>query len=339
MNKQKSNQNISTNLYFINSSEKLLDCVASETGIIDAKKWNRGLDSVLSGTEEDEEDENEEEEVDRHEEETESTSEPSSSRTTTSSDSDVIDDDDDVIFKSLEDDFNKKLDVNKPAKKEKKHSSHHHHSHEKNTDREVKRCLDSILDQVVLDVTSSNEIGREKKKSTPPNIALKTLDSNSKKNLPNNLNTVFRFTQNALGILKVQKYLAIEVLDFVNNINIKLKLKSPPKICSHCNKEGHLQFECPQDQLPKLENLPEMSPNWRHVLDKVFECIYEDNRQTREEEKLRGELLDEIKRIVWQKYPNARLSLFGSSNNGFAMKKSDLDICMTLDNRLAMDEV
>ena len=180
--------------------------MASETGIIDAKKWNRGLESVLSGTEEDEEDENEEE-VDRHEEETESTSEPSSSRTTTtttSSDSDVIDDDDDVIFKSLEDDFNKKLDVNnKPAKKEKKHSSHHHHhhhSHEKNTDREVKRCLDSILDQVVA---SSNEIGREKKKSTPPNMALKTLDSNNKKNLPNNLNTVFKFTQNALGILKV----------------------------------------------------------------------------------------------------------------------------------------
>lgn len=180
-----------------------MDCVASETGIIDAKKWNRGLESVLSGTEEDEEDDNEEE-VDRHEEETESTSEPSSSRTTTaSSDSDVIDDDDDVIFKSLEDDFSKKLDVNKPAKKEKKHSSHHHHNHEKNTDREVKRCLDSILDQVV---TSSNEIGREKKKSTPPNIALKTLDSNNKKNLPNNLNTVFKFTQNALGILKVHIY-------------------------------------------------------------------------------------------------------------------------------------
>ena len=173
--------------------------MASETGIIDAKKWNRGLESVLSGTEEDEEDENEEE-VDRHEEETESTSEPSSSRTTTnSSDSDVIDDDDDVIFKSLEDDFNKKLDVNnKPGKKHSSH--HHHHSHEKNTDREVKRCLDFILDQVVA---SSNEIGREKKKSTPPNMALKTLDSNNKKNLPNNLNTVFKFTQSALGILKV----------------------------------------------------------------------------------------------------------------------------------------
>lgn len=75
-----------------------------------------------------------------------------------------------------------------------------------------------------------------------------------------------------------------------------------------------------------------MSDQWRQVLDDVFQCIYEDNRQTKEEEKIRSELLDEIKRIVWQKYPSAKLSLFGSSNNGFAMKKSDLDICMTVDD-------
>lgn len=41
-------------------------------------------------------------------------------------------------------------------------------------------------------------------------------------------------------------------------------------------------------------------------------------------------LFDRIKNIVLSKFPNAKLSLFGSSNNGFAMKKSDLDICMTL---------
>jgi DNA polymerase sigma len=41
-------------------------------------------------------------------------------------------------------------------------------------------------------------------------------------------------------------------------------------------------------------------------------------------------LFEKIKRIICQKYKDAELSLFGSSNNGFAMKKSDLDICMTL---------
>ena len=39
--------------------------------------------------------------------------------------------------------------------------------------------------------------------------------------------------------------------------------KAPPKICSHCNKEGHLQTECPQDQLPDLETLPDMNNEWR----------------------------------------------------------------------------
>jgi DNA polymerase sigma len=43
-------------------------------------------------------------------------------------------------------------------------------------------------------------------------------------------------------------------------------------------------------------------------------------------------LFDRIKKIVLSKFPYAKLSLFGSSNNGFAMKKSDLDICMTLED-------
>jgi terminal uridylyltransferase len=58
----------------------------------------------------------------------------------------------------------------------------------------------------------------------------------------------------------------------------------------------------------------------------------EDNSQTKEEELFRNNLLNEIKSIVSVKYPKAKLCLFGSSNNGFAMKKSDLDICMTLDD-------
>jgi hypothetical protein len=40
-------------------------------------------------------------------------------------------------------------------------------------------------------------------------------------------------------------------------------------MCSFCNKEGHLDKECPQDSLPKLEALPEMTDNWRSILDKI----------------------------------------------------------------------
>ena len=58
----------------------------------------------------------------------------------------------------------------------------------------------------------------------------------------------------------------------------------------------------------------------------------DDNKQTTKEEHDRNFLFNKIKEIVLSKFPEARLSLFGSSNNGFAMKKSDLDICMTLEN-------
>ena len=55
------------------------------------------------------------------------------------------------------------------------------------------------------------------------------------------------------------------------------------------------------------------------------------NRQ-KDEENERNLLLERIREIVCKRFPEAKLSLFGSSNNGFAMKKSDLDICLTLDN-------
>ena len=49
--------------------------------------------------------------------------------------------------------------------------------------------------------------------------------------------------------------------------------KSPPLICSLCNKDGHLQNDCPQDRLPTLEELPKMTDKWREVLDRICHCI------------------------------------------------------------------
>jgi terminal uridylyltransferase len=77
--------------------------------------------------------------------------------------------------------------------------------------------------------------------------------------------------------------------------------------------------------------LPEITHEWKQILSGVCLGVTADNSQTPEEETTRNSLLDDIRKIVWERYPKAKLSLFGSSNNGFAMKKSDLDICMTLD--------
>lgn len=103
-------------------------------------------------------------------------------------------------------------------------------------------------------------------------------------------------------------------------------------MCSMCNKEGHLERECPQDFLPELEKLPELTSNWTNILESICKHILVENQQSKKEESDRNSLLERIKKIVKKKFPEAKLSLFGSSNNGFGMKKSDLDICMTLDN-------
>ena len=123
-------------------------------------------------------------------------------------------------------------------------------------------------------------------------------------------------------------------------------------MCSLCNKEGHLEKDCPQDRLPELENLPNLTENWKIVLNSIcvhiigkfragswiikigfiiFDFLTEENQQSKKEEKERNDLLKKIREIVCKRFAEAKLSLFGSSNNGFGMKKSDLDICMTLD--------
>ena len=87
------------------------------------------------------------------------------------------------------------------------------------------------------------------------------------------------------------------------------------------------QIDCPTDKSDKLDNLPTPTESWIQIFTKIFLKIQEDCQQKREEEKMRNELLDCLDRIIKEK--NVKIDLFGSSNDGFGMKKSDLDICLT----------
>ena len=75
-----------------------------------------------------------------------------------------------------------------------------------------------------------------------------------------------------------------------------------------------------------------MTDEWREILSVAFYKLMDDLSQTKEEENARTRLIVELKEIVRDKYPDVEFSLFGSSSNGFGMKKSDVDICMTLQN-------
>ncbi|RMX54461.1 hypothetical protein pdam_00013175 [Pocillopora damicornis] len=79
----------------------------------------------------------------------------------------------------------------------------------------------------------------------------------------------------------------------------------PVKTCCFCKEDGHVKDQCPDLRKPPLIVLPPMTPTFAKVLD-----------------------------FVCQTCRRARLFLFGSSKNGFGFRNSDIDICMTLENRV-----
>lgn len=102
-------------------------------------------------------------------------------------------------------------------------------------------CINYILKRVVEMNENFFEI--------MPNVELTTTFESKEKNREQ-ASKNFKFTANTLGFSK-----------------------SPPLTCSICNKDGHLQSDCPQDRLPTLEDLPSMTDKWREVLDNICRCI------------------------------------------------------------------
>ncbi|CAF1040004.1 unnamed protein product, partial [Brachionus calyciflorus] len=74
--------------------------------------------------------------------------------------------------------------------------------------------------------------------------------------------------------------------------------------------------------------IPKMSIRWSSILTKVLTSTFNDNTQNEQDEQNREALINEIECFIASKYPDAKLSVFGSSTNGFALKNSDIDICM-----------
>ncbi len=91
--------------------------------------------------------------------------------------------------------------------------------------------------------------------------------------------SVFRlYLYNEMPVIALDKF-AEYAINYNNNDKFKITLSAlnlpncPLKMCSICNKEGHLERECPQDFLLELEVLPETTLNWKEILDKVCRHI------------------------------------------------------------------
>ena len=107
----------------------------------------------------------------------------------------------------------------------------------------------------------------------------------------------------------------------------------PPLICTVCGNEGHLQNVCPDEKIPLLLPLPfPLSGNHQLLLDRVCEEVMHDWEPKGTELAQRKAIVEGLNHFILKSHPNAILTVFGSSVNGFAFAKSDLDISLTFRN-------
>jgi hypothetical protein len=106
-------------------------------------------------------------------------------------------------------------------------------------------------------------------------------------------------------------------------------------MCTVCNAEGHLQSNCPEEQLPPARPLPPMPPQHREVVIDVCYRTMMFYQPKEPELRARDRLVKDLEFFIQQKcsFPTARIDVFGSSHNGFAFECSDLDISLTFTDR------
>ncbi|XP_072927139.1 terminal uridylyltransferase 7-like isoform X1 [Hemitrygon akajei] len=106
-------------------------------------------------------------------------------------------------------------------------------------------------------------------------------------------------------------------------------------VCSLCKREGHLKHDCPEDfKKVDLDPLPQMTPKFLEELNRVCIQCFSDFSPDRLEIQAREHILVDLQSFIKRELnAKAKLCLFGSSKNGFGFRQSDLDICMTFEDR------
>ncbi|BFZ16873.1 hypothetical protein BsWGS_19912 [Bradybaena similaris] len=115
--------------------------------------------------------------------------------------------------------------------------------------------------------------------------------------------------------------------------------KEPALMCSLCDIEGHLKHDCPENSLPEILPLPPLTPIHIKVLSETLAKVPAEVGLTEESLAEREIFLKGLEEFIQAQYADAKLSLFGSSCNGFGFDKSDMDICLTFTQRKIPDKV
>jgi len=119
------------------------------------------------------------------------------------------------------------------------------------------------------------------------------------------------------------------MLNFSFNQTLLTNGTVPAVQCLVCGVEGHLPSSCPEEQLPPLTQLPQLSHLYIRLLDSVCDHVARDWEPQEPELRDRDYIMNDLNRYIKKFWPKAELTLFGSSSNGFAFRHSDLDISLT----------
>jgi len=114
---------------------------------------------------------------------------------------------------------------------------------------------------------------------------------------------------------------------------------APLLICPVCNAEGHKQTECPEEKLPARRHLPPLDTHYLIQLDRACKGVAKDWSPRASELRNREDFvvaLDKHLKLFW---PEAKLSLFGSSANGFGFRQADLDISLAFSSNSSGSDV
>ncbi|KAH9362776.1 hypothetical protein HPB48_022165 [Haemaphysalis longicornis] len=114
--------------------------------------------------------------------------------------------------------------------------------------------------------------------------------------------------------------------------------KVPPLVCSFCQKSGHLRDDCPNQRLPELKKLPDMTRNFTRILNDVCQDVMNACALQPQEEADRQDLLQKLQSLIRESHKDAKLTLYGSSCNGFGLARG-LEVDISLYNRLAQQNM
>ncbi|KAH9362805.1 hypothetical protein HPB48_015232 [Haemaphysalis longicornis] len=108
--------------------------------------------------------------------------------------------------------------------------------------------------------------------------------------------------------------------------------KVPPLVCSFCLKSGHLREHCPDQRLPELKKLPDITQNFNKILNDVCQDVMNACVLQPQEEADRQDVLHKLQSLIRESHKDAKMTLYGSSCNGFGLARCDLDICLTFNS-------